>query len=106
MEIGVDTFKVCKRYFLSQDHLVESTYKKCIEESSMEDSQTDHAANKFEVVEMLRINSRVRVDLKGVVVVSGVFEEAVEWVEHFVGQEEEKLSVEQSAKSPVQLYAD
>jgi hypothetical protein len=35
----------------------------------------------------------VRVDLEGVVVVGGVFEEAVEGVEHFVGEQEEEFTV-------------
>lgn len=32
------------------------------------------------------------VDLEGIIIVSGVFEEAIEGVEHFVRQQEEKLS--------------
>jgi hypothetical protein len=34
----------------------------------------------------------MRIDLKGVVVVSGVFEKTVEGIEHFVRKEEEKFS--------------
>lgn len=50
----------------------------------MEDSQADHPADEFEVIEMLRVDSGMWVDLQGIVIVSGVFKEAVERVEHFV----------------------
>ena len=61
----------------------------------MEYSQTDNTSNELEVVEMLGIDARMRVDLKSVVVVCGVLEKTVEWVEHFVRQQEKELSIEQ-----------
>lgn len=60
----------------------------------MEDRQTNHSTNEFEVVEMFRIDTGVRVDLKGIVVMSGVFEQAVERVKHFVRKQEKELSRE------------
>lgn len=42
----------------------------------MENSETDDAANESKVVEMFRIDARVRIDLKGVIVVCGVFKQA------------------------------
>ena len=36
----------------------------------MKDAETNDTAYKFEIVEMFGVNARVRVDLKGVVVVS------------------------------------
>lgn len=68
----------------------------------MEDSQADHPANEFEVVEMLRVDSGVRVYLQGIVIVSGVFKEAVERVEHFVRKKEEKFPVQRLEPSPTQ----
>lgn len=58
----------------------------------MENGQTNNTADKLEVVEMLRVNTRVRINLQGVVIVGGVFEETVEGVEHFVGEEEEEFT--------------
>jgi len=58
----------------------------------MKNGKADHASNELEVIEMLRIDTRVRVDLKGVVVVGGVFKETVEGVKHFMGEEEEEFS--------------
>lgn len=98
MEVCIDPFQVCKRYFLPQDHLVESADKECVKETSMEDGQTDYPPNELEVVKMLRVDPRVRVDLEGIIVVSGVFEETIEGIEHFVGQKEEKFSVEHLAE--------
>lgn len=60
----------------------------------MEDSQADYPADKFEVVEVFRIDARVRIDLKGVIVVSRVFEQTVERIEHFVGEEEKELATD------------
>jgi hypothetical protein len=42
----------------------------------------------------------VRVDLQRVIVVSGIFKQAVKGVEHFVGEEEEEFSA-----APVSLHA-
>ena len=50
----------------------------------MENSKTDDTANKLEVVQVLRVNARVRVDLESIVVVRRVFEQAIEGIEHFV----------------------
>lgn len=58
----------------------------------MENGQTNNTADKLEVVEMLGVNTRVRINLQGVVIVGGVFEETVEGVEHFVGEEEEEFT--------------
>jgi len=58
----------------------------------MENRQSDNSPDKFEVVEVFRVDTRVRVDLKSVVVVSGVFEQTIERVEHFMRQEEEEFA--------------
>jgi len=52
----------------------------------MEDGQTNDATNEFEVVEMFGVNAGVWVDLKGVIIVGGVFKEAVERIEHLMGK--------------------
>lgn len=39
----------------------------------MEDGQANHAANELEIVQMLRVDARVRVYLKGIIIMSGVF---------------------------------
>ena len=46
--------------------------------------QTNDSANEFEVIEMFGVYAGMRIDLKGIIVVSGVFEQTVEWVEHLV----------------------
>ena len=78
---------------LLQYHLVESANEESIQEPSVEDSETNYTANELEVVQVLWIDTGMRVDLKGVVVVSRVLEEAVEGIEHLVRQEEEEFSV-------------
>ena len=55
----------------------------------MENRQSDNSANKFEVVQMLGVDTRVRIDLKGVIIVCGVFKETIKGIEHFVREEEE-----------------
>ena len=92
MEISIHTLHVSKSHLLSQDHLVKGANEKCIQEPPVENGQTNNASDEFEIVEMLGINARVRVDLQGVVVVGGVFEEAVEGVEHFMRKQEEELA--------------
>ena len=63
MEVRVNTLHICQRDSLSEDHLVECADEESIKEASMENRKTYYAANELEVVEMLRINARVWVDL-------------------------------------------
>lgn len=58
----------------------------------MEDGQADHTTNKLEVVQVLRVHARVRINLQGIIIVGGVFEETVEGVEHFMREEEEEFT--------------
>jgi hypothetical protein len=46
---------------------------------------------------MFRIDARVRIDLKGIIIVSGVFKQTIEGIEHFVGKQEKELATERSA---------
>lgn len=92
MQIFVNTFHILKGHLLPKHHLVECTDEERIQETTVENRQTNHTADEFEVIEMLRVDARVRINLQGIIIVSGVFEEAVEGVEHFVGEEEEKFT--------------
>lgn len=64
----------------------------------MEDGQTNHPTDKFEVIEMFGVDPRVRVDLQRVVVMRRVLKKAIERVEHLVGQEEEEFSADELAR--------
>ena len=75
-----------------QHHLIQRSNKEGIQESAVEDRKTYHTADEFEVVEMLWVDARVRVDLEGIVVVRRVLEQTVERIEHLVREEEEELS--------------
>lgn len=57
----------------------------------MEDGEREDSSDELEVVEMLGVDVGVGIDLKRVVVVRRVLEEAVEGVEHFVREEEEEF---------------
>lgn len=52
----------------------------------MKDGQAYAAAYESEITEMLRVDTGCGVDLKCVVIVSGVLEEAIDGVEHLVRQ--------------------
>lgn len=78
MEISIDAFHIVHRDLLVQDHFVEGNDEKSIQESAMEDSKTNNAADETEVVEMLRVDARVRIDLQSVIVVSRIFEKATQ----------------------------
>jgi hypothetical protein len=47
----------------------------------VEDGQTQAPSDKLEVIQVLRVDSGMRVDLQSVVVMSGILEKAVEGVE-------------------------
>jgi len=74
VEFSIYTLQVCNHNLLFQDHLVERDNEVCIQESTMEDAQTETPSNELEVVQVLRIDTRSGVDLEGIVVVGGVFE--------------------------------
>ena len=84
MQLSIYTLQISQRDFLLQDHLVEGRDEVGIQEATVEDTQTQAATNELEVVQMFRVDTGCRVDLEGIVVVGGVFEETVEGVEHLV----------------------
>jgi hypothetical protein len=84
MEVFVNSLHVLKCDLLSEHHLIECTNEERIQESSMENRQSDNSANELEVVQMFGVDAGVRVDLKGVIIVCGVFKKTIEGVEHFV----------------------
>lgn len=92
MEFSINGLKVRECDLLPQNHLVEADDKVCIEETSVEDAKAKTAPDKLEVIQMFRINARRRVDLERVIVMRRIFEQAIEWVEHLVREEEEELS--------------
>lgn len=93
MKLRIHTLQIGQSDLLAKDHLVEADDEVCVQEPSMEDAQAEATANELEVVQMLRIDARRRVDLEGVVVVRGVFEQTVEGVEHLVREKEEEFTI-------------
>lgn len=92
VEFGIDTFHVLEVDFLLEYHLVESANEERVEESPVEDGKAYNSSNELEVPKMLRVDTRMWVDLEGVVVVRAVFEQTVKRIEHLMGQQEEELS--------------
>jgi hypothetical protein len=79
-------------HLLPQHHLIESTDEEGIQEATVEDRQADNTTDELEVIEMLGVDTRVRINLKGIIIVGGVFEKAVEGVEHFVREKEKEFT--------------
>jgi len=96
---GVDTLEILERDLLLEDLLVERDDEVRVEETTVENTEANTSTNEFEVVQVLRVDTGVRVDLKGVVVVCRVLEETVEGVEHLVREEEEEFSEGSSVQS-------
>ena len=92
MEFSIHTFKVGKRDLLLQDHLVEGCDEVGVQESPVEDAETQASPDELEVVQVFGVNTRCRVNLQGVVVVGGVLEQTIEWVEHLMREQEEEFS--------------
>ena len=84
MQLHINTLQIRQRHLLPQNHLIEANNEIRVQKATMEDRQDHAAANELEVVQVFRVDPRRGVDLEGVVVVGGVFEEAVEGVEHLV----------------------
>lgn len=77
MKVHVNAFKIIQRGFLSKDHLVETWHKICVEEPPVEYGKSKTSPDEFEVVEVLRIDGRHPVDLKSVIIMCRVSEQAV-----------------------------
>ena len=58
----------------------------------MEDTETNTTPNEFEVIQVFGVYTRVGIDLESVIVMCGVLEKTVEWVEHLMREEEEEFS--------------
>lgn len=84
MQLSVNALQIRKRHFLLEDHLVECGDEVGIQESPMEDTKTQASSNKFEVIQVLRVDTRRRINLEGIVIVRGVLEETVEGVKHLM----------------------
>lgn len=93
MQILIHTFHILKTDFLAQHHLVESSNKEGIQETTVEDSQTNHSADELEIIEMLGVHARVGINLQGIIIVGRVLEETIERIEHFMREEEEEFTV-------------
>lgn len=56
VKFGIDGLEIRKRDLLLQDHLVETDDEVCVEEATVEDTETETATNELEVVQMLRVD--------------------------------------------------
>ena len=92
VQTRIHTFEILKRDFLLENHLIERYNEVRIEESTMEDTKAHTSSDEFEVIQMLRVDTGVRVDLEGIVVVRGILEKTVEGVEHLVRKKEKEFS--------------
>jgi hypothetical protein len=63
IEFTIHGFHVGDSNTLVQDHLVERDNEEGIQEAAMEDGQTNDTANEFEVIQMFRVDTRMRIDL-------------------------------------------
>jgi len=84
VEICIYALHICKGYSLSEDHLVESADKEGIKETSVKNREPNHSADKLEVIKMLGVDPRMRIDLEGVIIVCGILEKTIERIKHFV----------------------
>ena len=65
----------------------------------MENGQADNSANKLEVIEVLRVDARMRINLKGVIVVRGILEETVERIKHLMRKQKEEFPAIQVSRT-------
>jgi len=92
MEVSIDTLHILQRNLLPKNHLVEGSNEECVQETTVEDGQTNNTSNELEIVQVLRVDAGMRIDLEGVVVVRRVFEQTVERVKHLVREQEEEFT--------------
>lgn len=59
---------------LLQNHFVETWNEVSVEESPMKDRKSQASPDEFEVRQMIRVDTRSRINLEGIVVMGGVLE--------------------------------
>ena len=59
----------------------------------MKDGQPDNSPDELEIVQVLRVNAGMGIDLQSVIIVGGIFKETVERIEHFVRKKEEEFTI-------------
>jgi hypothetical protein len=99
MQLHINALQIRQCHLLPQDHLIEADDKVRIQETTMEDAQTQTSPDELEVIEMLRVHPRCGVDLKCIFMVRGALEEAVERIEHLVREEKEEFPTRPSFMS-------
>ena len=92
MQFSVNTLQVCQSDLLLEDHLVETDNEVGIQEATVKNTETEASTDEFEIIQMFGIDTRSRVDLEGIVVVGGILEQTIEWIEHLVRKQEEEFS--------------
>ena len=92
VQLSIHALQVRKRDLLAEDHLVERRDEVGIQEATVEDAKPQAPADELEIVQVLRVDTRRWVDLQRVVIVRRVLEQAVEGVEHLVGEQEEEFT--------------
>lgn len=58
----------------------------------MENKEAEASTNKLETLRMFGVDTRCRVDLQHIAVVSRVFEQTPRWIEHLAREHKEELS--------------
>lgn len=56
MKVCIDSLQICQGHVFSKDHFVETRHEVCIEETAVEDSESETATDELEVTQMVRIN--------------------------------------------------
>jgi hypothetical protein len=63
VEVFINTLHILKGNLLPQHHLVERANEERVQETAVENGQTNDPTDEFEVVQMFRINTGVRINL-------------------------------------------
>jgi len=82
MQLGIHTLQISNCDLPLQDHLVAD--KVDIQESPMEDTQAKATTEKLEMVQMVWVDTRGSIDLEGITIMGGRFEETVERIDHLM----------------------
>ena len=70
MEVRIDAFHILESHLFPENHLIKCANEESIQETPVEDRQSNHSPNECEVVEVLRVDTGVGINLEGVVIMS------------------------------------
>jgi len=84
MEFCINRLQVIHCHMFPHNHFVKTWHEVGIKEPTVEDRKSKHSSDELEVTQVVRVDSRIRIYLKSVVVMCRIFEKTITRIKNFM----------------------